>query len=117
MQLDYAVDNYVNVKNILSFIRNNEVQTALGIALVVDRAIQAGAEGAHKTIMKFAKDAGIPLPFTGAAQEKRLAEYIVGKAKTSDDHKRRVKLLLEDKYRLLTVNLYDWNTYGAGYDN
>lgn len=121
-QLLYAVNRYINEadnlkhKMIIHFLKECQIQTALGIALVVDRAIQTGAKNAPGTIRKIAKAAGIELPFTGPAQEKKLAEYIAEKAKTSEDHKRRVKLLLEDKYRLLTANLYDWDTFGMEFD-
>ncbi|WP_292933018.1 hypothetical protein [Noviherbaspirillum sp.] len=84
--------------------------------MIVDRAIQTGTRKATSIIKKIAKDAGIALPFTGPAQEKKLAEYIVNKATTSSDHKRRVKILLEDKYRLLRINAYDWDTFGTEFD-
>ena len=113
-QLEYAVTQYVNYPSVVSFVKGQQIQTALGLALVVDRAIQQGPSAAAPTIKKLAKKAGISLPFTGPAEEKKLADYITNNS--FEDHRHRVKLLLKDKYRLLTVNLYDWDTYGPDHD-
>jgi hypothetical protein len=119
LQLEYAVEHYLDHPEVYPFCVEAQIQTALGLALVVDRAVQAGTRLAEKTIRKIARQASIAIPFSGPAQERRLADYIVshpGSGAISADHARRVKLLLDDPYRLLTVPLYDWDTYDPSHD-
>lgn len=121
-ELEFAVEGFMNPA--LPYMKQNNIRSGLGLAFVTACAVR----GANKGILgAAATHLGQPVPFQGAAQERRALQLVAdlnenhannfqGIAVQKDEIIRARKLLV-DETGFLIEDLYDTDTYDNGHDN